>query len=310
METRKIAVACFIGGVLCASVALYFTPAFWWLGLFAGAAGGYFSYEFRNVLRAIPVALRDARRGGAKVLSWLTVNAKSWFSKPHPFLYPAALITLPGWLWCIYHLIPLLLREVLASHGVVEASFIGTLTFVMAILLLIELSVVMIAPIALLALIGARFGERCYWWPFIVSHSNEQMEQIVARLEGEGLRRVPTSYSNVLRWILKGVCIIMLFFVWTLWKYLAISLWIALCFMGRFSWHLFRLIHSEKRVLCALDGTLGGALAYLMLVTRVMSSGEQILLTVFGGLLGAAFGVLNWEIVSKRWLKVAPVHRS
>ena len=56
METKKIAVACFIGGVLCCAVALMFAPVYWWFGLIAGMAGGYISYEFRKVLVAIPIA--------------------------------------------------------------------------------------------------------------------------------------------------------------------------------------------------------------------------------------------------------------
>ncbi len=48
METRKIAIVCFIGVVLCSAVALLVAPAFWWFGLLAGLAGGYISYEFRG----------------------------------------------------------------------------------------------------------------------------------------------------------------------------------------------------------------------------------------------------------------------
>jgi hypothetical protein len=37
-----------------------------------------------------------------------------------------------------------------------------------------------------------------------------------------------------------------------------------------------------------------------------MSFPEQVMFVVFGGLLGAAFGVADWEIFSKRILRVAP----
>ncbi|MEK7089596.1 MAG: hypothetical protein AAB920_02140, partial [Patescibacteria group bacterium] len=56
METKKIALACFVGGALCATVALLVAPLYWWLGLIVGFAGGYVAYEFREVLKAIPIA--------------------------------------------------------------------------------------------------------------------------------------------------------------------------------------------------------------------------------------------------------------
>jgi hypothetical protein len=69
-------------------------------------------------------------------------------------------------------------------------------------------------------------------------------------------------------------------------------------------WYLFRLIHSEKRVLCAIDGTLGGAVSYIWLASATMTLVEQAMLVLFGGLLGAAIGVVNWELISKRIFQV------
>ena len=75
----------------------------------------------------------------------------------------------------------------------------------------------------------------------------------------------------------------------------------------RFGRHLFILIHSKERVLCATYGTLGGAVSYIWLARADMALAEQAALIVFGGLMGAAFGVANWEIVSKRLLHLPQV---
>ena len=133
---------------------------------------------------------------------------------------------------------------------------------------------------------------------------DEEIDSHIQALQEKGYREKPLTYWNVLRWAMVGVSVIVRFFVWTLWKYLAIGVWATLCFFGRFVWHLFKLIHSEKRVLCAIDGTLGGAVSYIWFASASVSFPEQAVLVVFGGLLGSAFGVANWEIVSKRILHV------
>lgn len=314
METKKIAVACFIGGALCCAVALIFTPTYWWFGLIAGFAGGYISYEFREVRRAVPVAalraaqevrrvvpiaLRAAQKSGTAGWKDVIVKAKAWFSKPHPFFYPAAVITAPFYLWVVYHYV---------VPEFVEGGVVGTFLFVIMfsalILAFVEATWVILAPFALLAFIGAR-AERCYWWPFLLPAYEAQIEEDVRDLEERGFRREPMTYLNALRWTVKGFCLTVMFFAWTLWKYLAIDVCEILCFFGWFAWHLFKLIHSKKRVLCAIDGTLGGAVSYIWLASASMSFAEQAVFVVFGGLLGAAFGAANWEIVSKRILRVS-----
>jgi hypothetical protein len=133
------------------------------------------------------------------------------------------------------------------------------------------------------------------------------MEESYQReLEERGYRRKPLTYLNVLRWTLLFVPVVIRFLAWTVWKYIAIGVRETLSFFGRFVWHLFKLVHSEKRVLCAVDGTLGGAISYIWFAKSAVSFPEQAVLLVFGGMLGAAFGVLNWEIVSKRILHIAP----
>lgn len=301
METRKIAFACFVGGALCCAIALLFAPVYWWFGLIAGFAGGYISYEFREVRKTIPIALRAAGRGSVSV--WANAlrsigDIGRCFAEPHPVVYPSLAITAMLYAWMAYsYAHPM--TEHFAKGG--EASL--TLSYLFLLVLAMFAFFPILGLFILFVYIGARVGERCYWWPFLMP--TETLEYEVRELEKKGLRRESMNYRNVVRWFAKGFGFAVLFFGWTLWKHLAIGAWAMLCFLGRFAWHLFYLIHSEKRVLCAIDGTLGGAMSYICFASASMPFSGQAVLVVFGGLLGAAFGVANWEIVSKRILHVS-----
>lgn len=62
-------------------------------------------------------------------------------------------------------------------------------------------------------------------------------------------------------------------------------------FFRRFGWQLFLRIHSEMRLLCGMDAMLGAAVGYF--------AGSALVGTVAGGL----FGILNYAVVTERWLK-------
>ena len=299
METRKIAVACFIGGALCCAVAIMFAPVYWWFGLIAGIAGGYISYEFREVRRAIPIAMRATGRGSVYAWDGAIAKAKAWLSESHPFFYPAAIIVAPFYFWGVSYLVPELLMRPVTNISV--TVLFSMMMVAIGVIAFVEMTWVVIAPMVIFAFIGARV-EKYYWWPLFLPNSLEKY--VVQELEAKGFRCEPLDYRNLARWIAKGLGLTVLFFVWTLWKHLAIAARTTLCFLGRFAWHLFKLIHSEKRVLCAIDGMLGGVVSYVSFASSVMSFPEQMMFVIFGGLLGAAFGVANWEIVSKRILRV------
>lgn len=75
-----------------------------------------------------------------------------------------------------------------------------------------------------------------------------------------------------------------------------VETWKFLCFMTEvlrdFYIFLWREVHSEFRLLCAVDAAIGTAIGYY--------SGNAIV----GAMAGAIFGVLDYEIVSIRLLKV------
>ena len=73
---------------------------------------------------------------------------------------------------------------------------------------------------------------------------------------------------------------------------------LLLTLLPRFTWNVFVLIHSELRLLCLLYGGLGAVAGTLIAGTLAG--------TLVGALAGGIFGVLNFEIVSKRLLKLVP----
>ncbi len=298
MEIKKIAFACFIGGSICSAIALVFAPLFWWLGLIAGFAGGYISYEFREFTRAIPVAFKSAWRISVGVQHSLISSAQEWASRPHPFLLLAILVGLP------VGVLVLGPSQQVNLQGMSDTFFYVSLYFIY-ICMFVQIA---FPAVVLLAFIGARVGERCYWYPFVPPMDKKTEEETVARLERVGYKRMPATYGSVIRWTIKGIGLTFIFFGWTIWRYLAIGIWKLLGFLVQFGWYLFKLIHSRKRVLCAIDGTLGGAITFLWLAPYAATLDEQAILVVFGGLIGAAFGIANWEIVSKRFLHVDKVH--
>lgn len=98
------------------------------------------------------------------------------------------------------------------------------------------------------------------------------------------------------------------FYFWFLPKWTMIGMWKAIRFVptllgyvpsvirtvGRFFWHLFKLIHSDMRLLVAADAALGVVIGFTL---------GNVLLC---GAIGAVLGVLSYELISKRLFHIAP----
>ncbi len=283
METGKIAWACFIGGALCAAVALIFSPAFLWLGVLAGVAGGYVSYEFRATLRAIPVAWRQTEGKFTKIGKEVYLRLWKYAQVRHPFVYSAVVLALPVTAWLISQI-----------YGETPRDLLWIL--LMAPVAFIDVVFLMTGLLFAFASLGCR-REGCYWE--YGRYDPIQSEEVWSRFERDwqkdGYSEKPLTYGNAWRWLVLGLGGIFVFLLWTWWTWLLRS-------GAQFFWNLVRLIHSKERYLCAIDGTLGGLISYVMLAQPSTTSMAQVTLVLFGGLLGAALGVLNWELVSKRLL--------
>lgn len=65
---------------------------------------------------------------------------------------------------------------------------------------------------------------------------------------------------------------------------------------GRLIKRVFVLIHSDVRTICLVDATIGATVGYFLASAWL------------GGAIGAAAGLINYEFISIRWLKLAPAH--
>ncbi|MBI4149261.1 hypothetical protein HY491_02335 [Candidatus Woesearchaeota archaeon] len=296
MKLSSTIVACFVGGAVCTLVALLCAPAYWWLGLLAGFSAGYISGDFGEVLRAVPVALSRAWKQTDQGIRKAAAAAREFFRKPHEVLYPGLVVGVP----LAAYVFSLLYADIQRGILTGEVDDMSRASVMYLISSVIASGVVPCCTILLqmlLAFIGCR-KERRFWYPFLVV-----VEGFFPRLVDKGLSPAALTYRNYLRWMAKGVLFSMLFiirfFAWALWKE-------AVCFLCRFLYNLFILLHSEKRLMWGVDSAIGGGTAYLWLAASAETSLELALLVVFGGIIGAAFGTLNRELFVVR-LRLAPV---
>ena len=72
-----------------------------------------------------------------------------------------------------------------------------------------------------------------------------------------------------------------------------------------FLWTLICLIHSSKRMLCGLDGALGGGLVYVYMVPSGAEATlvSAVTLTLFGGLMGAVIGVAHYALSKDQFVR-------
>ena len=85
--------------------------------------------------------------------------------------------------------------------------------------------------------------------------------------------------------------------MWFIGKTLIASIPHFLFTTGCFSKHLFLLIHSDIRLLCGIDAAIGACVGYF--------AGSAIV----GAVAGGVFGVINYELISKRALGIIPTRR-
>ncbi len=248
-ETKKIALACAVGGAIGTAVALMVAAAFWWLGLLAGFCAGYVSYEFRAVLRAIPEALRET--SGALA---------DFFGEAHPIMYPSFGVFLLGMYGMVVHL-----------HGWKPGTEwvrwpLGFIAAGFAVLLF---------HMVLATAYRRRYRAECGM------NIEDAMGLMV---DGDW------EYRDVLVMFLTGMGIVT---------------WGIITFPFRFLVALIRLIHSDKRLLCGLDSALGTGVVYLTLIRphqAEMTAGQMVVALVATAAMSAVLGIVNYEVVSKRWL--------
>ena len=293
METRKIAVACFIGGFVCYLIAAAFAPMFWWIGLLAGTAAGYVMYDLRGFMIAFPPAFKEACGSFGEVFAkkWNKTVAEltDFLQKKHPFIYAATVI---GFI-VMYPMMPSLIEGYTPIHtkylqwNSLQIFAFGIYTSFFTYFLCLAMFTLGVASTAWLLMFFAKFGaasiSKQYWRGEFIDRDEEEF------LVSMGRSEAPLTYWNAYKWLLYGIIAC------------SITVWTFILALG---WGVFRRVHSEKRLLCGIYGAIGGIVSYLYIAPAGCSLAMHLTIVVFGGCLGAFLGVLGRKILSVRLLRV------
>jgi hypothetical protein len=246
---------------------------FWWLGLLAGGLTGYLSFEWRTIVRAVPVAWRAAtklrmpkRENPVVLLNMLLTSAvtMSWVACSY------AGIRLSSW--------------VMSTYGDFAGFWLcinvgSKIAFGLALVVSLCIVTGTLATTfdwlegkqsLYYELKGAEDELKWNWRisaPIVVGwYLPLGIVMLVRRTPAAGrfilirLARIPGLLSRVAR------------------------------FVGRFFRNLFLLIHSDERLICGVDALLGTAFGYFA---------HSV---IIGMLAGGVLGIVNYELVTKRWL--------
>lgn len=289
-KTSRVAAACFTGGFVCTLLALLVAPGVWWLGIPAGFAAGYLAYDLRGARLAVPQASALAKRAAEKMFPFVgraaSISWRWWRTRPHPLLWPAVIIS-----------------AFITSLTFTLASPTSDLSWDWAPLIFVIWTEASGCVIFILFVTGARKMKRC---PAVTSVTTGGEVQAFSTDKGPlAPMSIPMTYRNFYSLVLAGLLVFLRFLFVLLPKWTAIGIGYLFYFFAKFLWWLFRLVHSHERVLCGVDGALGGVAAFFMASRMELTGAERLAAAVAGGLMGAAIGVLNYKLVSVRWLKLA-----
>lgn len=259
-QSLKGAAFSFLWGVIGVFIALQMYPYFWWVGMFAGVFG-YLTWEFGEVVRAVPRAWRRAT-------SWKP-NKEYWKSLGCCFIYSfvvtGSFSALAG--LSFFAIFAVLLGGLLtASSIIVATSTLFSVSFLLALMTTLDFD----------------------------PKTDFQMLENGRQLASE-FNLLTICFKHIPRgaYLLVTHSIIFIPFVV---KVLRQRILIATSTIGHFIYHLFRLIHSEERLLVGVYIASGVAVGYLVFRNAIA-----------GGLAAGGLAYAAREIISKRILKVTPL---
>lgn len=259
----KVFLSCFLGALIGGAIGLQFTSVLAFVGVLAGGAIGYFSYQFEDIVSAIPKAWERA------------TACKPDFDVVKQFcrmVFATSLLLSHA----VYLMVGLLLMIPDSDQSHSDANVL----------------IVAIPVLLGMILVAALFVASTYPWKTYMQAERDNRNKL-----GEMINTiVAISYKCSPVGIIY-LCIKFLFVSAIPWCYNSHPLRRAGLILNGvkvFGWSLFKQIHSSERLVCMTDAAIGAAVGLYF--------GSPIAGAVVGGLLG----VLNYELVSKRWLKLLP----
>lgn len=280
--------ACAFGaciGALCAlEISTYFKYGsyFWGIGAFLGGLFAYIAVDFRQLCFDVARSYRVSVRSIAGMLRVMT----SW--RPYKLYWKAILIEMLGYGTVAISLVSLFFLIRTTGPEYMRTPSIGLLV---------------------LAVIPAMFGvftpainTRSNWSSYIRIKRYMSYDEYLLLGEEASWSLIkfcnPITLPFIILWLVWRLTLKVVGYLWKN-KVRAMSLTVSAgSFTGkeayRFIVRTFVYVHSERRTICFVDATLGAAFGFLL--------GSAIL----GAMIGAVLGIINYEIVSVRWLRLIP----
>lgn len=263
-RTLRIFVACALGAFIGSIIALQMGHMFWWIGTLIGAGVAYIGYNLNEVILAIPIAWRRAT-------SWRP-DYEWW--KAYRIFVQATLNNSVNILLLFFAMVALMLTPLVLLATTKMELVVGYIKFA---------GIAVVGVSVGLTLISAIDG-------LLVCNTRELTHSTTTKPFPDNpikfwLWSVPKGVLQGISWLITHVP--------TGFKIAVAVTPNVVNFVKKFSVELFRLVHSELRLLCAVDAAIGTTVGYF--------TGSAIIGALAGGLLG----VVNYEIITIRVLKLA-----
>lgn len=259
MENRvwRIFICCLLCAGIGTLISLEINHYFWWVGVLAGGFLVYLSYDFKKVITIAPKAWNLAK--GCKI-DWHKIG-----------------LTIKDIIVYIISIIGFSL-----NFFVPFALFISSMDFYGKISQSLPTTLVVCFICALILTLL-----------FILGKNESPCDKRYMGIRQQTKSLLRSNFFRVYFYLLpKSI-------LWCIKKtpYAIVAIMKGIChaspILAKFIKHLFILIHSEWRLLCAIDSSIGILVGYLC--------GNIFI----GAIAGGVFGVLDYEIFSKRILKIA-----
>ncbi len=255
--TIRIFLVCAAGALIGSLVGLQMSPHFWWAGLITGAVVGYFGYLFEEAAAAIPIAYR-------RTVAWRPNRQflQCWGNWLYGFIHAVVAMLV----------IPYLILELLAGNSLKK-------------LILHTIGATVVGLFC--AVVVASFVTILYWTT-VEDERKGNSSYVYKPLEFHSVSRL---YVMALREGIKGIVWIMNGIPEAI-QIVAAEIEEGAKTVKSFVVLYFTLIHSELRLLCAVDAAIGAAIGYY--------TGNALVGAIAGGVLG----VVNYELITVRWLRL------
>ncbi|NCN07126.1 hypothetical protein GW933_00370 [Candidatus Falkowbacteria bacterium] len=268
-------VSCFVGGFFGTLVAIVSGVGFWWLGLLVGFSTGYLSYEFHQVLAAIPIFWKSTVNVFSKTV-WPKLVRLYKYDEPRPFL----LVGFSSFVFITTYLFRL-------SPDLILDNLVTILGLSLFLAVFIAISVCFIACA------GADIVEKVYWEGTMIVESSLLKS-----------KKVDLTYARTIRWFLEGLIalpLLVVFFVIASFLLLCSPLIFLVLALIMISWEIIKYIYSDERLTCGFSGAIGVLLAISYLFYNPnLSWVEAVILMVSIGVISCTIGVISWKVFQSK----------